>query len=83
MMFRCTLVGVCALTRLVSQSCLILLQPHGLWLTGLLCPWNSRQEYWNGLSFPSPGILPTQGLNPHLLHWQADSLPSEQPGKPT
>ena len=37
----------------------------------------SRQEYWNGLPFPSPGIFPTQGLNPHLLHllhWQADSL---------
>ena len=25
---------------------------------------------------PSPGDLPTQGSNPHLLHWQADSLPS-------
>ena len=25
----------------------------------------------------------TQGLNPGLLHWQADSLPSEPPGKPT
>ena len=28
------------------------------------------------------GTFPTQGLNPHLLHWQADSLPSEPPGKP-
>ena len=35
----------------------------------------SRQEYWSGLPFLSPGIFPTQGLNPHLLHWQADSLP--------
>ena len=42
----------------------------------------SRQEYWSGLSFPSPGIFLTQGLNPGLLHWQADSLPSEPPGKP-
>ena len=25
------------------------------------------------------GIFPTQGLNPHLLYWQADSLPSEPP----
>ena len=35
-----------------------------------------RQQYWSGLSFPSPGDLPDpQGLNPHLphlLHWQAD-----------
>ena len=34
-----------------------------------------RQEYWNGLPFPSPGIMPTQGSNLHLLHWQANSLP--------
>ena len=27
----------------------------------------SRQEYWSGLAFPSPGIFPTQGLNPGLL----------------
>ena len=27
-----------------------------------------RQEYWNGLPFPSPGNLSTQGSNPHLLH---------------
>ena len=38
----------------------------------------SRQEYWSGLSFPSPGVFPTQGSKPHLsclLYWQADSLP--------
>ena len=33
------------------------------------------QEYWSGLPFPSPGDLLTQGSNPCLLHWQADSLP--------
>ena len=27
----------------------------------------SRQEYWSGLPFPSPGDLPVQGLNPHLM----------------
>ena len=42
----------------------------------------SRQEDWRELPFPSPGIFLTQGLNPHLLHWQADSLPLELPGKP-
>ena len=41
-----------------------------------------RQEYWSGLPFPSPGVFKTQGLNPGLLHWQAESLPSEPPGKP-
>ena len=34
------------------------LQPHGLEPTRLLCPWDSRQEYWSKLSFPSPGNLP-------------------------
>ena len=28
----------------------------------------SRQEYWNGLPFPSPGIFLNQGSNPGLLH---------------
>ena len=28
----------------------------------------SRQEYWSGLPFPSPGDLPNQGLNPGLLN---------------
>ena len=38
----------------------------------------SRQEYWSGLPFPSPGDLPDQGWNQCLwllLHWQVDSLP--------
>ena len=29
------------------------------------------------------GIFPTQRLNPVILHWQADSLPSEPPEKPS
>ena len=35
----------------------------------------SRREYWSGSPFPTPGNLPDPGLNPHLLHWQVDSLP--------
>ena len=30
----------------------------------------SRQEYWSGLPFPSPGVFPTQGSNPGLLHYR-------------
>ena len=44
----------------------------------------SRQKYWSGLPFPSPGDLLTQGLNPcplGLLNWQVDSLPAELSGK--
>ena len=33
-----------------------------------------RQEYWNELPFPSPGIFLTQEWNLCLLHWQANSL---------
>ena len=36
----------------------------------------SRQEYWSGLLFPYPGDLPDPGIKPpHILHWQAVSLP--------
>ena len=56
-------------------------------------PWNvahqvplsmefSRQEYWSGLAFPSPGHLPNTGIEPGTHESQADSLSSEQPGKP-
>ena len=41
----------------------------------------SRQEYWSGLPFPSPGDLPDPGIEPRSPTLQADSLPSEPPGK--
>ena len=55
---------------LVAKSCLILLP------TRLLCPWNFPGKN-TGVSchFLFQGIFPTQRSNPHLLHWQADSLP--------
>ena len=40
----------------------------------------SRQEYWSGLSFPSPGDLPDPGIKPASPTLQADSLLSELPG---
>ena len=42
----------------------------------------STQEYWNGLSFPSLGDLPDPGIEHGSPALQADSLPSEPPGKP-
>ena len=61
-----------------------------------LAPWNAacqaplsmrfpRQEYWSGLSFPSPGDLPNPGIEPTSTvspALQAGSLPVEPPGKP-
>jgi len=41
----------------------------------------SRQEYWGGFPFPSPGDLPDPGIKPRFSALQVDSLPSEPPGK--
>ena len=41
----------------------------------------SRQELWLGCHALLQGIFLTQGSNSGLLHWQADSLPSEPQGK--
>ena len=68
----------------VAQSlgrCLILLQ-H-LTLQAPLSMGFPRQEYWSGLPFPSPGIFPTQGSNPHLLPWQVESLPLSHQNNPS
>ena len=43
----------------------------------------SRQEYWSGLPFPSPGDLPYPGIEPRSPAFQADPLTSEPPGKPS
>ena len=42
----------------------------------------SRQEYRSGLPFPSPGDLPNPGIKPRSPALQADSFPTELPGKP-
>jgi len=41
----------------------------------------SRQEYWSGLPFPSPGDLGNLGIEPGSPTLQAEALPSEPPGK--
>ena len=42
----------------------------------------SRQEYWSGLPFPSPGDLPDPGIEPRSPTLQADALTSAPPGNP-
>ena len=42
----------------------------------------SRQEYWSGMPFPSPGDLPNPGIEPRSPALQADALPSEPPEQP-
>ena len=43
----------------------------------------SRHKYWSGLPFSSLGDLPDPGVKPRSPALQADSLPSEPPGKPS
>ena len=42
----------------------------------------SRQEYWSGVPFPFPGDLSDAGIEPRSPVLQADSLQSNQEGKP-
>ena len=42
----------------------------------------SKQEYWSGLPFPSPGDLPDPGIEPMSPALQAEALSSEPQGKP-
>ena len=60
-----------------------LLRSHGtVAYQALLSMGFSRQGYWSGLLFPSPGDLPNPGIKPESPALQADALPSEPPGKP-
>ena len=63
------------------QSCLFVT----LWTVARQAPLSmgfSRQEYWSELPFPSPRDLPKKGIKPRSAALQADTLPSELPGKP-
>ena len=67
----------------VAQSCLTLCDPMDC--TACQAPLSmgfSRQGYWNGLPFPSPGDLPDPGIKPGSPPLQSDALPSELLGKP-
>ena len=68
---------------LVAKSCPTLVTP---WTVACQAPPSmrfSRQEYWSGLPFPSPGGLPDPGIEPRSPALQADSFPTELQGKPT
>ena len=57
--------------EIVSFTLLYYMAAYYPQLTGL-----SRQEYWSGLLFPSPGDLPDPVIEPGFTVLQADSLPS-------
>ena len=66
----------------VTKSCLTLATPWTIACQAPLSVGYSRQEYWSGLPFPSPGDLPNPGIEPRPPALQADSLPPELQGKP-
>ena len=68
---------------LVTKSCTTLATPWTMACQALLSTGFPRQEYRSRLPFPSPGDLPDPGMEPRSPAMQADSSPSEPPGKPT
>ena len=63
-----------------AQSCETL-QPYGLQLSMFLCSMEfSKQEYWSGQPFPSPGNLPHPGIEPRSPALQEDCLPLSHQG---
>ena len=67
---------------LVAKPCLTLGTPWTVAYPALLSMRFSKQEYWSGLLFPSPGDHPDPGIEPRSPALQADSLPTELRGKP-
>ena len=65
----------------VAQSCPTLATPWTVAYQAPLSMGLSRQEYWSGLPFPSPGDLPDAEIEPRSPTLQADTLTSEPAGK--
>ena len=66
----------------VVQLCSTLCDPMDCSPPGSFVHGFSRQEYWSGFWFTSPGDLPNVGIEPGSPTLQADSLPAEPLGKP-
>ena len=67
---------------LVTKSYLTLVTPWTIVRQAPLPMGFSRQEYWRGLPFPSPGNLPYPGIDPRSPALQAESLPTSYKGSP-
>ena len=68
-------------TVLVAQSCPTLCNSWTVACQSSLSMEFSRQDYWSGVPFPSPGDLLDSGIEPWSPALQADSLPFESPEK--
>ena len=63
-----------------TKSCPTLATPRTVAHQPVLFMEFSRQEYWSGLPFPSPGDLLNPGIEPGSPAMQADSLPLSHQG---
>ena len=68
---------------LIAQSCLTFCGPMDYSDQAPLSMGFSRQEYWSGLPFPSPGDLADPGIEPRSPALQTDALTSEPQGSPS
>ena len=75
------LVGLCICVRSLSHV-QFFATPWTVAVQASLSMEFSRQEYWSGLPFASPGDLPNPGTEPRSSALWANSLTSEPPGKP-
>ena len=73
-------IGVCCV--LVTKLSPTLATPRTVACQAPLSMGFTRQEYWSGFPFPSPGDLPDPGIEPRSPALQADSLPTELQRKP-
>ena len=69
---------------LFSHSVMIdSLQPHGLEPARLFWSWDFlKEEYWSGLTFPSPGVLPDPEIKPRPSALAGGFFTAEPPRKP-
>ena len=67
---------------LITKLCPTLVTPWNVVCQAPLSMGFSRQEYWSGLPFPSLGDLPDPGIELKSPALKADSLATEQQGKP-
>ena len=67
---------------LVAQLCPTLCNPMDWSPPGFSVHGFSRQEYWSGLPFPSPGDLPDPGIKPRSPALQADFYHLSHQGSP-
>ena len=73
--------AICCYCCLVAKSCPTFCDPRTVARQSSLSMGFSRQEYWSGLPFPSPGNFPDPGVEPRSPALADSFFTSEPPGK--